>query len=146
MMEEIKIIRLDEIEPRSLFGSEGPDEGWIKRVIYPPYVDTQKVYLSVLEVNPGFYAHRWHTHTSDRAKGCQIVFPEGYVEIYHLISGKGIVQWRSEGERIEERSVGAGDTIYFPMGVPRHQLINNGTEKIRLIVIGVPVPKIIFDE
>ncbi len=143
-MTEPKILKLDEIESRPLFGSEGFHEGWIKRIVYHPYVDTKKVYVGMLEVNPGFYAHRWHTHTSDRSKDSQLVFSEDYLEIYHLVSGRGTVQWKNKDGRIEERTAVSGDTIYFPVGMPEHQFINSGTEKIRLIIVGVPAPQVTF--
>jgi len=141
-MEEIKIFSLDEIDSHFLVGAEGFEEGWIKRVVYPPYVDAKNFYMCILEVNPGFYAHRWHTHTSDRAKGVQIVFPEGYVEIYHLINGRGVMQWKTKDGSVVEKTVGAGDTIYFPVDVTEHQLFNDGTDRMRLLVVGAPAPQI----
>ena len=39
---------------------------------------------------------------------------------------------------VHEQQVGPGDTIYTPPDVVEHQLLNNGSETIRMAVVGVP--------
>lgn len=141
-MEGIKIFRLDEIESQWVPGAAGPNEGWVKRMIYPPNVDTKDIFLAIFEINPGFSPHRWHTHTSFKSERYQVVYPEGFIEIYYIITGNGIVQWKTKDGKIEERKVGSGDSVYFPPGLPEHQLLNTGNEKIFLVACGSPTPKV----
>lgn len=146
-MKGIKIIRLDEIESQTIPAADAPNAGWMKRAIYPPHVDTERIYMAIQELNPGFSAHRWHSHaTIDKAEGYHIVYPEGFTEIYHLVSGSGVVQWKTEDGKIEEQKVGAGDTIYFSVGVPEHQLVNNGTDKMHIVIVGTPRPQLTFSK
>jgi quercetin dioxygenase-like cupin family protein len=41
-----------------------------------------------------------------------------------------------------EEKVSAGDTIFLPVNVAEHQLLNNGTEKMFVIFCGSPTPKV----
>ena len=131
-MGQIKVIRPAEIKPQPFRGS-GEEGGRFRKIIV-----TERMFLNLDEVNPGFSPHRWHTHTTDEGQGYRIDYADDFEEIYYIVSGNGVIQWKGErGEVVEER-VGPGDTIYIPPGVGKHQLLNNGTEKIVLMVIGSP--------
>jgi mannose-6-phosphate isomerase-like protein (cupin superfamily) len=137
-MEQIKIIRIDDVKPQFLRGltEEG---GQAKKIIA-----TKKMYLNVDEVNPGFTPHRWHTHTTDKAEGYETDYPADFEEIYFILSGRGVIQWKTESGKIQEQEVGSGDTIHMPPGVGVHQLLNNGSEQMRLIVIGCPPSRTVY--
>lgn len=141
-MEDVKIFRSSEIESIHLIGAGSPKGGWMKRIIYPENVVTKRTFFGLAEVNPGYSPHRWHTHTTDKAEGYEVVYPKDFEEIYYIISGRGIVQWNSEDGKINEEKVNAGDTIFFPTGVAKHQLLNNGTEKIVMVFCGSPTSKV----
>jgi mannose-6-phosphate isomerase-like protein (cupin superfamily) len=141
-MEDVRIFRSNEIDPLPLIGSKGTEEGWMKRVIYPQNVATKGVFFGVAEVNPGHSPHRWHNHVADKAEGYEVVYPENFEEIYYIVSGTGVVQWSTEDEKIKEEKVTAGDVVFFPAGVAKHQLLNNGTEKIVMVFCGTPTAKV----
>ena len=134
-MAQLKIVKSDEVQPQNIRGL-GKEAGQIKRIIA-----TEKFFFNVDEVSPGFSPHHWHTHTKYRAEGLEVEYPADFEEIYFILSGRGVIQWKTEGGEIQEQEVGPGDTIHMPPGVVEHQLLNNGTEKIRLAVVGVPPPR-----
>jgi len=134
-MAQLKVVRSNEVQPQNIRGL--PEEaGQIKRIIA-----TEKLFFNVDEVNPGFSPHRWHRHTKYQAEGYEVEYPAEFEEIYFILSGNGVIQWKTESGEIREQDVGPGDTIHMPPGVVEHQLLNNGTEKIRLAVVGVPPPR-----
>jgi mannose-6-phosphate isomerase-like protein (cupin superfamily) len=137
-MEDIKIVRSSEIKPDRLIGAERLDAGWIKRIIYPPEIITGGLFLGIAEVNPGYSPHRWHTHIIDKTEEYEFIYPENFEEMYYIVSGSGIVQWITEKGKSKEKKVNAGDAIFFPRGVPKHQLQNNGTEKMLIVYCGYP--------
>ncbi len=98
--------------------------------------------MGVSEVNPGYSIHRWHRHTSDKAEGYSVTYPESFEEIYHIIRGTGVIQWKTGGGKISEKPVGPGDTLWFPAGVVEHQLLNNGPEKMYIVFCGSPTPQV----
>ncbi len=124
-MADIKIIRSNEVETLDLIGAGGPKGGMMKKLIYPQYVKTRGVFFGTAEINSGYSPHRWHIHTADKAEGYEAVYPEGFEEIYYIVSGSGVVQWTTEDGKVKEEKVGAGDAIFFPSGVVKHQLLNN---------------------
>lgn len=134
-MTPLKIVKADEVEPQNIRG-QGKEAGQIKRVIA-----TQKLFFNVDEINPGYSPHHWHRHTKYRADGYEVEYPADFEEIYFILSGRGVIQWKTESGAIQEQSVGPGDTIHMPAGVIEHQLFNNGTETIRMAVVGVPPPQ-----
>lgn len=134
-MAQLKIVKADEVQPQNIRGL-GKEAGQIKRIIA-----TEKFFFNVDEVSPGFSPHHWHTHTKYRAEGMEVEYPADFEEIYFILSGCGVVQWKTESGEVSEQAVGPGDTIHMPPGVVEHQLLNNGTEKIRLAVVGVPPPR-----
>lgn len=143
-MEEIKIFRLTDIESAPLAAAPSKEGGYMKRIIFPDNVDTKGVIFGFSEIDPGHSPHRWHNHKADKGPGFEIVYPQNFEEVYYIISGSGTIQWKTEEGNIEERKVGAGDTIFFPADVGEHQLLNTGTEKITMVYCGSPIvsPKV----
>jgi len=136
-MEDPKIIRSEDIKSYPLPGAD-ENSGWIKRIIYPPHVVTKGTIFGIAEVIPGYSPHRWHTHTKDKGEGFELIYPKDFEEIYHIISGSGVMQWKTEDGKIKEEKVSAGDTIFFPVGVVEHQLLNNGNERMKIVYCGGP--------
>lgn len=134
-MAELKIVRSGDIEPQNIRGF-GKEAGQIKRVIA-----TEKFFFNVDEVSPGHSPHHWHRHTKYRTGNLEVEYPADFEEMYFILSGKGVIQWKTESGEIREQEVGPGDAIHMPPDVVEHQLLNNGTETIRLAVVGVPPPK-----
>jgi oxalate decarboxylase/phosphoglucose isomerase-like protein (cupin superfamily) len=133
-MAQLKIVKADEVKPQNLRGL-GREAGQVRRIIA-----TEKFYLNVDEVSPGFSPHHWHRHTRYRTESHEVVYPPDFEEIYFILSGRGVIQWKTDAGEIREQEVGPGDTIYMPPDVVEHQLLNNGAETIRLAVVGVPPP------
>lgn len=134
-MAQLKIVRSDEVQPQNIRG-QGKEAGQIKRILA-----TEKLFFNVDEVSPGYSPHPWHRHTQYKTEGYQVEYPADFEEIYFILSGRGVIQWKSENNEISEQAVGPGDTIHMPPGVVEHQLLNNGSEPIRMAVVGVPPPK-----
>jgi mannose-6-phosphate isomerase-like protein (cupin superfamily) len=134
-MAQLKIVKAEEVQPQNIRGL-GKEAGQVKRIIA-----TQKFYFNVDEVSPGFSPHHWHRHTKYRSEGIEVEYPADFEEIYFIISGCGVIQWKTDDGTVAQREVGPGDTVYMPAGVVEHQLLNNGTENIRLAVVGVPPPR-----
>lgn len=134
-MTQPKIVRSDEVQPQNIRGL-AKEVGQVKKIIA-----TEKYFFNVAEVNPGFSPHHWHRHTKYRAGGYEVEYPGDFEEFYFILSGRGIIQWKTESGEVREQEVGPGDTIHTPAGVVEHQLLNNSTEKIRLAVVGVPPPR-----
>ena len=145
-MEEIKILHLADIKPAPLAASPTREGGFMKRIIFPGNVDTKGVIFGYGEFEPGRSPHRWHNHKADKGPGFEIIYPKNFEEVYHILSGNGTVQWKTPEGDIEERKVGPGDTIFFPIGVAEHQVLNTGTEKITMVYCGSPIvsPKVSF--
>lgn len=74
--------------------------------------------------------------------GVEIIYPKNFEEVYHIISGNGVIQWKTEDGKTKEEKVSAGDTIFFPIGVAEHQLLKNGTEKMILAIFGSPTASV----
>ncbi len=145
------VIKKDAIklEPKANSGKEG-DAGWWARVIAPSHVDTKGLTMGISHTNPGFPAHGWHTHTIDKKENkglgieVEVKYPKKdgeylFEEFYYILSGSGIIQWEAEDGRIREIKVSAGDIVFFPRDVARHQLFNNGKEIITTIWGGSPL-------
>jgi len=143
-MADITIVRSDEVEAVSLPGTTDKEAGWLKRIMYPPRVNTKGSFLAVVEAGPGYSPHRWHRHVRDKGEGYEIIYPKDFEEIYYIVRGSGVVQWKMEDGQIQEEKVSAGDSIYFPAGVPEHQLLNTGTERMFIVACGKPTAKTIW--
>jgi mannose-6-phosphate isomerase-like protein (cupin superfamily) len=135
IMAQLNIVRSDEVQPQNIRGL-GKEAGQVKKIIA-----TGKLFFNVDEVSPGFSPHHWHRHTKYQAEGYEVEYPGDFEEIYFILSGRGVIQWKSETGEIREQEVGPGDTIHMPAGAVEHQLLNNGSEKIHLAVVGVPPPR-----
>ena len=133
-MAQLRIVRSGEVQPQNMRG-QGKEAGQIRRIIA-----TDKLFFNVDEVSPGHSPHHWHKHTKYQVDGHEIEYPADFEEIYFILGGRGVVQWKTDSGEIREQEVGPGDTIHMPPDVVEHQLLNNGTENIRLAVIGVPPP------
>jgi hypothetical protein len=141
-MENPRILRLKDIEPQPLTGTKNKDGGWVKGITFPHNAFVKgTIFFRRQEVMPGHSPHRWHTHTIDRCEGYELIFPKDFVEVYHIISGKGVVQWRAKNGKIREEEVSDGDSIFFTVEMGEHQLLNNGTEKMFMITFGGPAPQ-----
>jgi mannose-6-phosphate isomerase-like protein (cupin superfamily) len=154
MKKEPTVIKFNDVEKMPIpFGGKEGDAGWWRQIITPERVDTKGFEFGDAEVNPGYAAHAWHNHEVDHKvnKGmgidCTIDYPETggeytFEEFYRLISGSGVVQWETEDGKIHERQVTAGDMIWFPRDVCKHQFLNTGREKAYLLWGGGPLPKV----
>lgn len=134
-MAEIKIYRSQEVRPQNIRG-QPQEAGQIKRVMA-----SAKLHFNIDEVNPGYSPHCWHRHTQYEADGQKVEYAPDFEEIYFIVSGTGVMQWKTEAGETREQPVGPGDVIHMPAGVVEHQLLNNGTEPVRLAVVGVPPPR-----
>jgi mannose-6-phosphate isomerase-like protein (cupin superfamily) len=141
-MAKIKVIKLDEVEAQPLPGAQDEKAGLMKRIIYPPRVQSRGVFFAYAECSPGHSPHRWHTHLGDSAPGYKVEYPDTFEEVYYIIKGKGKIQWKTPDGAIQESPVMQGDTIFMPVGVPEHQLINDGEEKIVVAACGCPTPRV----
>lgn len=134
-MAQLKVIKLDDIKSQNIRGL-GKEAGQIKKVL-----TTDKFFFNIDQINPGFSPHHWHTHTKYRAEGVEVEYPADFEEIYFVLGGRGVIQWKTASGEVSEQAVEPGDTMFMPAGVVEHQLLNNGTEPIRIAVIGVPPPR-----
>ncbi len=134
-MGQIKVIRSDEVKTQP-YGGSREKEGQIKRILR-----AKKMYMSLSEINPGFTAHPWHNHTTSKAEGYRIDYTDDFEEIYFVVEGSGVIEWKTDTGEIRQEKVGSGDTIYMPPGVEEHQLVNKGPGKLRLLIFGSPTPQ-----
>ena len=141
-MENVMILRSSEIESQPLPSLAGHEGGCIKRIVYPHKVPTKSQFMGITEVNPGYSPHRWHNHVRDAAEGYEITYPQGSEETYYIVGGRGTIQWKTPEGILREEDVSAGDTLFFPVGVGEHQLLNSGTEKLVVVYFGSPIPQI----
>jgi hypothetical protein len=51
-MEDVKVVRGDDAEPRVLPGALEKKAGWIKRLIYPDNVGAEGIVMGIAEANP----------------------------------------------------------------------------------------------
>ena len=134
-MAPLNIIRTNELAGQNIRGF-GKEAGQVKRVIV-----TEKLFFAIDEINPGFSPHQWHRHTKFRTESVEVEYPSDFEEIYFIISGHGVMQWKTDSGETLEQQVGPGDMIHMPPDVVEHQLLNNGSEAIHMAVVGVPPPK-----
>jgi mannose-6-phosphate isomerase-like protein (cupin superfamily) len=141
-VENPKIVKAGNVESWALPGATGENAGFIRRVAYPHTVGAKQLFFGIAEINPGFSNHRWHRHTHDKAGGFEAGYPDGFEEITYIISGSGVVQWKTEDGRTEEEKVTAGDAVFYPFDVVEHQLLNTGNEKMIVTMCGSPPLKL----
>ena len=101
-MAQLRIVRSDEVQPQNIRGL-GKEAGQVKKIIA-----TEKLFFNVDEVSPGFSPHHWHTHTKYKAEGYEVEYPGDFEEIYFILSGRGVIQWKTESGEIREQEVGPG--------------------------------------
>lgn len=146
-MADVKVIRSGDVKSTPPAGSSEKEGGQTKRIIFPPHVITKNPFwMATSEFNPGHSAHHWHRHISYKTKGCEIIYPKDFESAYYIVSGSGVVQWKTEDGKIREEKVSAGDTLFFPVDVAEHQLLNTGNEKMFVVMCGSPVHKITYTE
>lgn len=86
---------------------------------------SNKLCIGILKVEAGMSPHRWHAHDRpDEKDGFKVVYPEGFEEAYLIAEGRGVLQWKENGQ-VKEQRVETGDAVYFPMDVYEHQLLND---------------------
>ena len=141
-MVDVVIIRSEDVKSTPPPGASGKDAGWVKRIVYPPHANTKGSFMGVSEINPGYSIHRWHRHVTDKAEGYEVIYPKDFEEIYHIVRGSGVIQWKTEEGKIREQKVSAGDTMLLPVDVAEHQLLNTGTEKMFIVFCGSPTPRV----
>lgn len=130
------VIAKQDLKPQPfLFG------GTLRRIIYPNTVDSVNLFMGIAEADPGTSPHRWHTHTRDSSEEYEIIYPEGFEEFYYILRGKGTIQWKMADGEIHEEPVDEGDTIYLPRGVPEHQLLNTGEDRLVVLYGGTPTSR-----
>lgn len=134
-MTPLNIVKAEDVKPQNIRGF-GKEAGQVKRII-----STKSFFFNIDEISPGYSPHHWHRHTKYRAEGVEVEYPADFEEIYFVISGSGVIQWKTASGEIQEQQVGPGDTIHMPPDVTEHQLLNNGKETIRIAVVGVPPPR-----
>ncbi|MBM3341019.1 MAG: hypothetical protein FJY56_02750 [Betaproteobacteria bacterium] len=134
-MAELNIVKAQDVAPQNIRGF-GQEAGQVKRIIA-----TDQFFFNIDEISPGFSPHHWHRHTKYKTETHEVAYPANFEEIYFVISGHGVIQWKNERGETREQQVGPGDTIHMPPDVVEHQLLNNGAETIRIAVVGVPPPK-----
>ena len=133
-MQDLKVIRAKDTQPQDMRGDKAIGQVW--RILA-----TEKFFFNVDDVNPGQSPHHWHRHVKYRTETHEVDYPADFEEVYYIVSGHGVIQWKTESGATREQKVGPGDTIYTPADVVEHQLLNDGSETIRMIVVGVPPSK-----
>lgn len=131
-MAQLKIIKADDVKSDPIRGS-GEGAGQVHRIIA-----TENFFFNIDEVNPGHSPHHWHRHEDYKTETHQVEYPDDFEEIYYILSGTGLIQWKTESGEIGEQEVGPGDTVFTPPDVVEHQLLNTGSETIRMAVVGAP--------
>lgn len=129
------------VHPEDVEDVEWPGGGRGRRMISPYVLGSKKLLVGIIYVDPGKSAHRWHTHTYDKADDYEIIYPSDFEEAYLIVKGKGTVYWRV-GKEVKERDVKEGDAIYFPIGVVEHQLVNTGKDMMTVVYAGTPPVKV----
>jgi len=143
-MDKIKVVKLQGVEADPILDDD-PGEGYMKRIIYPHKTAAKGFAFGYAEVPPGKSLHRWHKHTGDKAQGIEVVYEPDFEELYFIVKGSGVVQWKEADGTVGEKNVGEKDTVLFCAGVPEHQVLNTGKENMVLAFVGCPPVKIIRD-
>jgi len=141
-VDKIKVVKFDDVESDMIPAGE-PGVGYLKRIIFPHTIPAKGFSFGFGEVPPGRSLHRWHKHTGDKSKGLEVVYSAGFEELYFIVQGRGVVQWKKPDGEIKQKSVEERDTILFCEDVPEHQVLNTGTENMLIAVVGCPPVKII---
>ncbi|MCE5282505.1 MAG: cupin domain-containing protein [Deltaproteobacteria bacterium] len=120
-------------EGKRLTGALG---GYGRRMLN--HTHSNKLCMGILYVDPGKSPHRWHSHEErDSNEGFVVTYPEGFEEAYFIVQGKGVLQWRENGE-LREKRVETGDVIHFPPDVYEHQLLNDQETPMTVVYATAP--------
>ncbi|MFQ6080297.1 MAG: cupin domain-containing protein [Candidatus Bathyarchaeia archaeon] len=119
-----------------------PGGGQGRRMITPDIPGSKNLLVGIIYVDPGKIAHRWHTHTRDKAETFEIIYPETFEEAYLIIKGRGTLCWRVRGEE-KRMDVKEGDAIYFPIGVVENQVVNTGEERMVIVYVATPPVRVV---
>jgi oxalate decarboxylase/phosphoglucose isomerase-like protein (cupin superfamily) len=123
-------------EGKAIIGAFG---GYGRRMITDK--QSSKLCMGILYVDPGKSPHRWHSHDkSDEQDGFKVNYPDGFEEAYLIVRGRGVQQWKINGE-IKEKRVETGDVVYFPENVYEHQLLND--QETPMIVVYATSPPVV---
>ena len=125
------------IHPTDLDEITWPGGGRGRRMVSPAYPGSKNLIMGIIYVEPGKSPHRWHNHVYDKADDFEIIYPKDFEEAYMIIKGNGIVYWKT-GDKINQAEVKEGDVVYFPPGMPEHQLVNTGDELMIVVYAGSP--------
>lgn len=99
---------------------------------------SSKLAMGILYVDPGKSPHRWHTHDkADSKDGFTVNYPEGFEEAFVVVQGRGLLQWKENGE-VKERRFETGDCIYCPTGVAEHQIFNDQESPMTVVYAATP--------
>lgn len=99
---------------------------------------SKKLVMGIIYVDPGKSPHRWHAHDKpDSNDGFTVNYPDGFEEAYYIVQGKGVLQWKEDGQ-VKESRVETGDVVYFPPDVFEHQLLNDQDTPMTLVYATTP--------
>lgn len=69
--------------------------------------------------------------------GFTVNYPEGFEEAFVVVQGRGLLQWKENGE-VKERRFETGDCIYCPTGVAEHQIFNDQESPMTVVYAATP--------
>jgi len=92
---QLKIIKADEVPTQNIRGF-GEEAGKIRKV-----VTSSKLFFNIDEICPGFSPHHWHKHDSYVVDGNKVEYPADFEEIYFVLRGHGVVQWKTASGAVE---------------------------------------------
>ena len=128
---------------KNLKTERGSGNRLITRIIDPEKVSLSKLQAGIIECGPGDSPHRWHMHTRDSLPEYDLVYPKGFEEFYYIIKGDAKVQWKTSDGTVHEESAAAGDTVYMPVDIMEHQVLNSGKDVLAVLyAITPPVKRI----
>lgn len=132
-----RIVRSTEAEPHALHG-----DGRLFKLLYPSTVDAKKIFLGLAVVPPGEAPHVFHRHGVEVIGATTIEYASDFEEFYYIVEGAGTMQWKAEAERIAERPVSAGDSVFMPPGCVEHRIFNSGDRVLKVLYGGSPPARV----
>lgn len=107
-------------------------------MITPEFPGSKNLMVGIISAEPGKSPHRWHSHVVDRADDFEILYPDGFEEVYFIVKGNGKLTWRKTDGKVRETPVQQGDAIYFGKDIAEHQVLNTGDKEMVLVFVGSP--------
>ena len=95
-MAQLNIVKASEVKSQNIRGLP-KEAGHIKRI-----VATENFFFNVDEIAPGHSPHHWHKHDQYVHEGVKVEYPVDFEEIYFVISGQGVVQWKTDAGEVKE--------------------------------------------